>query len=158
MKCSKRLSVTVLSLVVLLLVLRVSNGDAQHSSPRFGTWKLNVARSTISPESAPKLLIRTDEPAGDGVKVTYEGIEADGSRIAYSYTARYDGQEYRPTGVGMANGWETITVKRIDDYTFEATLKRAGQVVATTKNVVSKDGKTMTTTTNGTSVSFWERQ
>ena len=58
----------------------------------------------------------------------------------------------------MANGWETITVKRIDDYTFEATLKRAGQVVATTKNVVSKDGKTMTTTTNGTSVSFWERQ
>ena len=99
-----------------------------------------------------------DEPAGDGVKVTYEGLEADGSRIAYSYTARYDGKEYRPTGVGMANGWETITVKRIDDYTFEATLKRAGQVVATTKNVVSKDGKTMTTTTNGTSVSFWERQ
>ena len=158
MKCSKQLSLTILALLVLLLVLRVSNGDAQHSSPRFGTWKLNVARSTIAVESAPKLLIRTDEPAGDGVKVTYEGIEADGSRIAYSYTARYDGKEYRPTGVGMANGWDTITVKRIDDYTFEATLKRAGQVVATTKNEVSKDGQTMTTTANGTSVSVWDRQ
>ena len=92
------------------------------------------------------------------MKVTYDGIDADGSRIAYSYTAKYDGKEYRSGGVGMANGWETIAVKRIDDYTFEATLRRGRKVVATTKNVVSKDRKTMTTTTNGTSVSFWERQ
>jgi hypothetical protein len=49
-------------------------------------------------------------------------------------------------------------VKRVDDYTFEATLKRAGQVVATTKNEVSKDGQTMTTTANGTSVSVWDKQ
>jgi len=157
MRSSKRILVTVLA-VSILLILSVSYGDAQHSSPRFGTWKLNLAKSTINATTAPKLLIRRDEPAGDGVKVTYEGLEADGRRIAYSYTAKYDGKEYRSTGVGMANGWETITLKRIDDYTFEATLKRAGKVVATTRNVVARDGKTMTTTANGTSVSFWEKQ
>ena len=58
----------------------------------------------------------------------------------------------------MASGWETITLKRIDDYTWEATLRRAGKVVTTTKNVVSRDGKTMTQTVNGSSVSIWERQ
>jgi hypothetical protein len=158
MKSSIRVSVNELAVLFLLLVVCVPSGDAQHQSPRFGKWKLNVAKSTLSAGSAPKVLIRTDEPAGDGVKVTYEGIDADGSRIAYSYTAHYDGKEYRSTGVGMANGWETVTVKRIDDYTFEGTLRRAGKIVATTKNVVSKDGKTMTTTANGTSVSFWERQ
>jgi hypothetical protein len=158
MKCPKQLSVNAVTVLVLLFGVCVPTGNTQHNSPRFGTWKLNVAKSTIRADSAPKRLIRTDEPAGDGVKVTYDGIDADGSRISYSYTAKYDGKEYRSSGVGMANGWETITVKRIDDYTFEGTLRRGGKIVATTKNVVSKDGKTMTTTTNGTSVSFWEKQ
>jgi hypothetical protein len=39
------------------------------------------------------------------VKLSYEGIDADGSRIAYSYTAHHDGKEYRAIGVGMENGW-----------------------------------------------------
>ena len=153
-----RLLASVLTVLVSLIGPPVSNADAETSSPRFGTWKLNIAKSTISADSAPKRLIRTDEPAGDGVKVTYDGIDADGSRIAYSYTAKYDGKEYRASGVGMANGWETITLKRIDDYTFEATLRRGGKVVTTTRNVVSKDGRTMTSTANGKSVSFWEKQ
>ena len=158
MKCPKQLSVTAVTALVLVFGVCVSNGNTQQNSPRYGTWKLNIAKSTFSAAPPPKDLTRTDEPAGDGVKVTYEGIEADGSRIAYSYAARYDGKEYRPRGVGMANGWETITLKRIDDYTWEATLRRAGKVVTTTKNVVSRDGKTMTQTVNGKSVSIWEKQ
>ena len=157
MNCPKPFSMSAVTLV-LLFVVCVPNGRTQHRSPRYGTWKLNIEKSAFSAAPPPKYLTRTDEPAGDGVKVTYEGMEADGSRIAYSYMAQYDGKEYRPSGVGMANGWETITLKRIDDYTWEATLRRAGKVVTTTKNVVSRDGKTMTQTVNGRSVSIWERQ
>ena len=161
MRSPKPTSVTAVTTLVLVFGVCVPNGNTQHNSPRYGTWKLNIEKSTISADAAPKLLTRVDEPAGNGVKVTYEGIDADGSRIAYSYTARYDGREYRPTGVGMGNGWETITLKRIDDYTWEATLRRAGKIVSTNKNVVSRDGKTMTQmtqTVNGRSVSIWERQ
>jgi hypothetical protein len=98
---------------------------AAQTSARFGTWKLKGAESNAR---GPKALTRTDEPTEDGgVKVTYEGIEADGSRIAYSYTAKYDGNKYRPTGVGMGNGWETISLKLLDDHSWEAILKRGGR-------------------------------
>jgi hypothetical protein len=158
------LSVLRVTFVTVLLLIACGSDATAQVSPRFGTWKLNVERSTsVSP---PKVLVRTDEPAGTGVKVTYEGIDADGSRIAYTYTAQYDGKEYRPSGVGMGNGWETIVIRSVDDYTWEATLRRAGKVVATTRNVVSKDGRTMTQTVRSTSrpgesttsVSVWERQ
>jgi hypothetical protein len=152
-------------LVVVLSMGRVGDAAAQTSSPRFGTWKLNPSRSNTT--LPPKSLTRTDEPTADGgVKVTYEGIEADGSRIAYSYTAKYDGKEYRPTGVGMGNGWETISLKLLDDHSWEAILKRGGEVISQVKVVVSSDGKTMTQTVKVTdragqsrqSVSVWEKQ
>jgi hypothetical protein len=153
-------------MVVMVAVSAVGVDDpaAQTSPPRFGTWKLNLAKSNMT--FPPKSLTRTDEPAGDGLKVTYEGVEADGSRIAYSYTAKYDGNEYRPTGVGMGNGWETISLKLLDDYSWEAILKRGGQVISRVKVVISRDGKTMTQTVNVTdptgqprqSVSVWEKQ
>jgi hypothetical protein len=164
----KRSKLSPMSIVMVVMVLfsigGVGDAGAQTSSPRFGTWKLKGAESNLR---GPKSLTRIDEPSEDGgVKVTYEGIEADGSRIAYSYTAKYDGKEYRPSGVGMGNGWETISLRLLDDYSWEATLKRGGKVISRVKVVVSKDGKTMTQTVNGTNpagqptqnVSVWEKQ
>ena len=42
------------------------------------------------------------------------------------------------------------TIKRIDDNTSEATLKKAGKVVRNAKRVISKNGKVMTITMSGT--------
>ena len=42
--------------------------------------------------------------------------------------------------------FDTISLKRIDTHTVEFTRKRAGKVVRTGTNVVSKDGKTRTQT------------
>jgi rRNA processing protein Gar1 len=39
-----------------------------------------------------------------------------------------------------------ISIKRVDANTFEATLKKAGKMVGTSKVVVSADGKTTTLT------------
>jgi hypothetical protein len=41
-------------------------------------------------------------------------------------------------------------MKKIDDYTIEAVSKKAGKPLVTTRSVVSKDGKTRTTTQKGT--------
>jgi hypothetical protein len=165
MKRSKLFPVSIVTIAIVLVAMAaLIAAAAQASSPRFGTWKLNLSKSNMT--LPPMSLTRTDEPTEQGgVKVTYEGIEADGSRIAYSYTAKYDGKEYRPSGVGMANGWETIALKRLDDYSYEATLKRGGKVVSSVKVVISKDGMTMTQFVNSTngagqpthSVSIWEK-
>ena len=46
--------------------------------------------------------------------------------------------------------YDAIAVKRIDDRTSEASLKKAGKVVSTARRVISADGKSMTITTEGT--------
>jgi hypothetical protein len=47
-------------------------------------------------------------------------------------------------------GADTISMKKIDDYTVESVSKKGGKPLITTKSVVSKDGKTRTSTQKGT--------
>ena len=49
----------------------------------------------------------------------------------------------------MAGESREVALTRVDANTFDATLKRAGKVVQTARNVVSADGKVMTVTVNG---------
>ena len=153
--------------VVLLVVLSLGTSRrlSAQSNPSVGNWKLNVAKSTYSPGPAPKSTSAKIEAAGDGVKNTTEGVAADGSRIAYSYTGNYDGKPLHIAGTGP-NGSDTITLKRVDQYTFESTMTKAGKIVETTRTVYSKDGKLRTITAKGTSesgkamnnVTVYERQ
>ena len=115
-----------------------------------GTWKLNVAKSKYSPGPPTKSQMRTVEAQGAGVKVSVEGVAADGSRVAYSYTTNYDGKDSPYTGVGTPSGADTVAITRIDANTVTYTGNKAGKVVQTGKAVVSKDGKVMTFTTKGT--------
>jgi len=66
---------------------------AQQENPFAGTWKLNAAKSKFTGRQAPKSETRTEIAQGDGFKVTYEGIAADGSPISYSYTTNLDGKD-----------------------------------------------------------------
>jgi hypothetical protein len=147
---------------VILSILSVALGLAA-ADPAIGTWKLNVAKSKYRPGPAPKGATITYEASGDGVKRTGETVKADGQTTSFSYTAQYDGKDYPVTGNPNA---DTIVLKRINDYTSEATLKRGGKVTTTARRVVSKDGKTLTLTLKGTnaqgqtvnSVSVYEKQ
>ena len=81
----------------------VAQGTNGNSNPSIGTWKLNVAKSKYDPGPAPKSQTNAIEAMGtDRVKVTVEGVAGDGSRMAYSYTAKYDGMDtpYAPGSVG----------------------------------------------------------
>jgi hypothetical protein len=112
-----------------------------------GTWKLNVAKSKYSPGPAPKSATITYEETADGIKRTGESVDAEGKTTSFSYTAKYDGKDYPVTG---SETFDAIALKRMNDHTLQATLKKSGKVVSDARRVVSKDGKTMTLTINGT--------
>jgi hypothetical protein len=133
------------------------------ADPSVGTWKLNISKSKYSPGPPPKSATITFAETAAGVHRTGESINADGSKTSFEYTAKYDGNDYPIKGTQI---YDAIAIKRIDDQTSEATLKKGGKVVATAKRVLSKDGKTMTLTISGTSakgekstnVSVYEKQ
>jgi hypothetical protein len=135
-----------LSMLVAVLGLAMSS-DLGAAEAALGTWKLNVSKSKYTPGPLPKSATVTYEASDGGYKRTGETIEADGKKTAFEYTAKYDGKDYPVTGSEL---FDTITIKRIDDHTAEATLKKGGKVVRHAKRVVSKDGKTMTITMTGT--------
>jgi hypothetical protein len=134
--------------MVVLAAVACAPAFAQNN-PAIGTWKLNVEKSTYSPGPAPKSLTRTLEAKGDNVKYSFEGVSAEGTSIAYSFTVAFDGKESAITG-SMPGGADTISIKRIDANNFETTLKKAGKVIGTAKSETSQDGKVTTVTAEGT--------
>lgn len=133
--------------VLSLFVLSVAASAAD--DPLYGTWKLNLAKSKYSSGSrAPQSQTWTYEASGaNGVKFTNDTVQADGRSSHEEYTAAYDGKDYPITGNRNA---DTVSMKRIDANTTERTLKKDGQVTSIIRRVVSKDGKTLTVTSEGT--------
>jgi hypothetical protein len=109
-------------------------------NPFVGTWTLNLARSKFDLGPPVKSRTVTVEPAGDGVKWSIEQVDANRNRGTIVETPKFDEKDYPRTGTGSLGGsGDTIALKRIDAYTLEETLKKGGKVVATYKQVVSKD-------------------
>jgi len=156
----------VLGVVVTLGVVLgagVVSVSAQASDARIGTWKLNVAKSKYSPGPAPQSGTLKIEAAGQGEKVTTEGVNAAGTATGIQYTANYDGKDNPLTGSQNA---DKVSLKRIDARTIERTDKKGDKVVLTQTQVISPDGKTMTVTVKGTNaqgqavenVVVWDKQ
>lgn len=111
-----------------------------------GTWKLNVARSHYSPGAPPRSTTIKLENTERGLKYTSDGVDALGTRTHIEYIARFDGQDYPFKGSQAA---DTIVLRRIDDSTYEAILKKSGAIVTTATTVISRDGRTRVTTQRG---------
>jgi hypothetical protein len=120
---------------------------AQAADPVIGTWKLDVAKSKYSPGPPPKSLTAKFEAAGKGVKLTTDGVGADGQPTHTEYTADYDGKDYPLMGSPMA---DTVSLKRIDASTSVRTDKKGGKVVQTLTRKMSSDGKSFSVTVKGT--------
>jgi len=130
----------------LLLAALILNAAAWGADRQVGTWTLNVAKSKYSPGPAPKSGTLKIEAQENGLKVTLDGIDAEGKATHVEFAPKYDGKDYPATGLPNA---DTISLSRIDTNTIEALAKKEGKVVMTTRSVVSKDGKTRTTTQTG---------
>ena len=150
---------------VVLLSLAASGLLLAQESPFVGTWKLNVAKSKYSGEQPPRSETRTVVAQGDGLKVTYKGMAADGSPIAYSFTTNLDGKDSPFLGAHIFGG-DNVAVRRVDANTTTSVVKKAGKTLVTLTTVVSKDGMVTTQTATGTNaqgqpLSFttvWDKQ
>src|SRR6185503_6656563 len=103
-------------------------------------------KSKYSPGPGPKSGTATYSMDGDWVVAKAEGVNAEGKATSSSNRFKLDGKEY-PYKTPLVDG--TISVKRIDDFHSEATIK-GGKASITSKAVISKDGKTRAQTQTGT--------
>src|ERR1700688_3872472 len=114
---------------------------AEADDPILGTWKLNRSKSKYIPGPAPRSQTRTYKQTADGIFVTIETIDATGRRQPpIEFPERYDGKDYPITGSTIG---DALALKRINDYVAEATMKHAGKVVATTRRIITDNGKTL---------------
>lgn len=130
----------------------------------FGTWTLNLAKSTYDPGPGPyRRSTFTMEPSEDGVKVTYDMVGVRGGLTHLEWTGPFDGRDYAVQGV---EEFITYAYIRVDDRTYDVVTKVDGTIVATSRVVLSPDGRSMTTVTSGngaqgrkiTSATVYEKQ
>jgi hypothetical protein len=139
---------TTRTLIVMLLCCYALSVAAAPADPHVGTWKLNVAKSKYSPGPAPKeITMKIEAKGANGYHLTQTGIDGAGKPIKVEFSANSDGKDNPITGVPNA---DTIAIKRVDANTWGVTQKKGGKEVMTVTSVVSKDGRTRTSTFKGT--------
>ncbi len=113
-----------------------------------GNWKLNLAKSKYDPGPPPKgPNFSKFEAIKGGLKVTNDGVNAEGKPTHNEFSGKFDGKDNPVKGDPNR---DTAALNKIDDYTFEIISKKAGNVVNTNRAVFSRDGKTRTQTGQGT--------
>jgi hypothetical protein len=132
---------------LLTLALCLAAGTACFASPMMGTWKLNEAKSKITPETAKNTMVVYSSAMWGKVKVTVDGIDAKGKPTHSEWTGKFDGKDYSVSGDPTS---DMRSYKKVDDRTMDFTVKKGGKVTVTGRVVVAADGKSRTVTTSGT--------
>jgi hypothetical protein len=140
-------------------VLAPSGGLAgQTETSWFGTWTLNLARSTYHPGPPPfRRATHRIERSGDGIKITDDQVRSRGGVTHLEWTGRFDGIDYPVQGVELML---TNAYRRVDDRTYELIQKIDGEVVATARLQISADDRTITTANSsrtGSATTIFER-
>ena len=121
--------------------------SAQTPDPIIGTWKLDVAKTTFKPGPAPKSATVVIEPAGKGIKISVDAVNADGSPMKWGFTTMRDGKDVPVTG---NPAYDTAASTQNGPNAGTTEYKKGGKVVLTSKFSLSADGKTLTLTSTGT--------
>jgi hypothetical protein len=129
---------------ILLIALLMTSARAS-TDPFVGKWILDVRQSQYPAGTCPKTMVIEMETVGGGVRYHSDATYANGSKVHSEYTADYNGNQ---TIVRGAHGMMLpVFLKRLDSHTVVASYTKALVVVATSRRVVSKDGRLMTITT-----------
>jgi hypothetical protein len=132
---------------LVIACLSAATYAAQVPAARFGTWTLNVAKSTYDPGPPPYRRARyMIEPRDDGLKVTYEMVHPRGGLTHLEWTGRLDGRDYRVQGLDDV---VTYAYRPMADGSYEVAVKFDGRMTAISRVTLSDDERTMTTTTTG---------
>jgi hypothetical protein len=131
-------------LLGIVLILSSTTGLAS-SDPFVGKWKLDVHRSKYPDGTCPTRMLIEMHPAGQGVAYNSEATYRNGAETHAQYTAEYNG---KPVIVMGTHGLMLpVSLKRLDERIVEAFYTRGAEIVATSRRVVSADGRKMTITT-----------
>lgn len=115
------------------------------SDPFLGRWTLDVKQSKYSSE-CPKAMTITMSPATNGVHYHSETKWANGRSSIADYTANYE--ERSATVTGDRSIMLPVSLRRVAPNVVIANYSRGLKTFATSRRVVSKDGKVMTVTTS----------
>ncbi len=107
-----------------------------------GRWRLIVAKSKYIPGPAPTSEVRTYERRPDGLHATVSRVFPGGRKESITYGANMD--SVNP--VSGAPEYDTVKLRRINEYESEAVLAHADVIFGIARRVVSRDGKTLTIT------------
>ena len=127
-------------LKVLTVVLIMSLSLFAAESPFSGTWKLNLAKSKMTPP-VPKSDMAVVDADENGLKLNEDVITDKGESLKISYEAKFDGKDYPVTGDPSS---DSVSYQRVNANTLKGTLKKGGKVTTDATVVVSKDGKITT--------------
>lgn len=128
---------------IAVVGLFLSLGSPLLAQSNMGTWVANVAKSTYSPDPAPKSSTLTIAASG----VTVDVVPATGTAQRWVYGGTYDGKPVPVTGNPNA---DMAARKRLSPTTTETTFTKGGKVTSVNTSVVAADGKTMSITAKGT--------
>jgi hypothetical protein len=117
------------------------------ASPQMGTWKLNEAKSKITPGTQKNTMVVYNDAMGGKVKITTDGVDGNGKPTHAEWTGKFDGKDYPVTGDPTS---DMRSYTKVDDRTLDFSVKKGGKVTVTGRVTVAADGKSRTVTTSGT--------
>jgi hypothetical protein len=115
------------------------------ADPQMGTWKLNEAKSKITPGTSKNTHVVYSSMFGQ-VKIKADGIDANGKPSHTEWSGKFDGKDYPVTGDPNS---DARSYTKVNERTLTTTNKKNGKVTVTGQIVVSTDGKSRTVTLNG---------
>lgn len=119
-------------------------GSALAADANLGTWKLNVAKSKITPGTSRNTMV-VYTAAGDSYKCVVDGEDGSGKALHNEWTGKFDGKDYAVDGDPTA---DTRAIEMVDAHNYKLTNKKGGKATATGTIAFSADGKTRTLTTH----------
>jgi hypothetical protein len=132
---------------ILTGLLCLAAATSYAADPQMGTWKLNEAKSKITPGTAKNTTVVYSGAMMGKVKVTVDGTDGSGKPAHNVWTGRFDGQDYAVKGDETT---DTRAYTKVDDRTLSIVNKKGGKVITTGRVVVSPDGKNRTLNVSGT--------
>ena len=132
-------------LALSLLGFAFAAGSVLAADPLVGTWTLNVEKSKFTSGPAPTAGTRVYSESGGLYTLDQKMTTSDGKEVPFKVHYQ-DGQD---EPVADVKGIDSIHAKKVNDNTWDFTVKSAGKAVGHVHRTVSTDGKTLTVHNTG---------
>ena len=135
-------------MLIILSALGVPACLAAQDEPFLGTWELNLAACSITRGAPPRIetIVNIAEPGGFRSLLAVVGEKSTSVEIHHY---NFDGNFHQTEGSDLRE----LSFKRVDRNTIEQDTRRGGTITVHRHIELSRDGKKMTLTANGTTVS-----